>query len=711
MAIQNNAREKHVSPVTSIRVGKRWKLPLKKDYETNKRKSIDKKIKVNKMIKISDKSDVAALFPKSIDEINALVEKSMHDANEDIKAIISTPKEKRTFANTVKKLDKLFALSTIAITSHILNELEMLHPNEKMRNAAHAGIIKLQDFMVDNISNNKKIYKALKEYTTANMKNETLTDEQAYFVTETLSDFKKAGLDLPEEKLEEVRKLNKELAALELSFETNIALDNTKIEVSKNELKGLDDDFINSLEQTKDGLYLLGLDYPTLFNIIDNCEIEETRKKLYIAFNNRAYPKNEALLKQIIAKRDELAKALGFASFAQLDIDGEMAKTPETVEQFLQELLTKANIKEQKEFEELTAALPESVTLTKDGKLKTWDYRFVNNQYKKKHFTIDENEIAQYFPTDHTIEQLLSIYEQFLGITFKETSIDNLWHEEVKVFEVCEKGNTQPLGYLLLDLYPRPNKYGHACQSTTFPAATGQGPAVALVVANFPKATPTKPALLKRNDVETFFHELGHALHAILGRTNMASFSGTNVMTDFVEMPSQMLEEWMTDKEIITMISKHYKTGKALPNEIIDNILALKKFDTGNFLQRQIFLSLLSLNYFKEGTKKDPKTIYDTLTAKIRPNIYRDPQDHMFASFGHLSGYGALYYSYMWSKVFALDMFNEIKKVGLLNPEIGRRYIAQVISKGASQDPNVLLETFLGRQPNQHAFCEILGLE
>jgi len=656
-------------------------------------------------------SDIATLFPKEQKEINTLVEESLKDANARIERIVQLKENQYTFENTAKAMDNLFSLSDIAIVSHILSVIEMLNPDEALRNAAHKGILTLQAFSIDNISNNIKLYDTLKKYWHGNAKKEDLTDEQIYFITETVDEFKRSGLDLSEEKREQVKQLYKELAALELEFESNIAKDSSSVEVSKAELAGLNESYIDSLKKTDTDTYILGVDYPTYFQVMDNCKVEATRKKLYLAFNNRAYPKNEKILKEIIAKRDELAKILGFASYAHLDIDDQMAKTPQTVETFLSELIKKADIKEQKEFDMLVSDLPESATLTESGKIKAWDYRYITNTYKKKHFDLDENVIAQYFPANHTIEQLFKIYETFMALRFKPVEIPGLWSDEVKSVAVYKQENNRLLGYLLLDLYPRPNKFSHACQSTIIPAVKGHGPSLSVVVANFPKPVNNTDSLLKFNDVETFFHELGHALHAILGITDIASFAGTHVKTDFVEMPSQMLEQWLSDEEMLKKISRHHKTGEPLPQTLIDTILSLKQFTTGAFLQRQCYLSLLDLAYFKEGKEKDPKKIYTQLSKALRKNSHYDPDDNMFASFGHLCGYGAKYYSYMWAKVFALDLFNEIKKHGLLNPAIGQKYIREIIEKGGSKDPNQLLKKFLGRAPNQNAFCQYMGLE
>ncbi|MFC1841785.1 M3 family metallopeptidase [Candidatus Dependentiae bacterium] len=658
---------------------------------------------------IKRKEDISKLFPKQAHEITYLVANTLKEAQEKIDAIIAIKPGNRTFENTAKALDNI-SLCNASILYSSLSVLKMLSPQEDIRKAAEKGMLEMQKFWIDAMSNNVSLYKSFKTYADHIAPKENLSEEQRYFIEKRIKAYKHAGLDLPEEKQQEVKRVKKELGTLGLQFATNIAESKNSIAVSQDQLKGLDTAFIDSLEKDSDGNYILGVDYPTYFNVMENCEIEETRKKLYLAFNNRAYPENDDILRSIIQKRDELAKLLGFASYAHLDLDDQMAHNPETAQDFLDSLYEKASHKEAKEFELLIKNLPQSVTLTEDKKIKAWDLRYIKNQYKKKHLAIDEQKIAEYFPAKETIDELLKIYEQFLQITFKISDMPNLWHQEVKLVEVHAKKDNELLGYLLLDLYPRDNKYNHACKMTIIPSIKDGGPAVCIVITNFPKATTTKPSLLTLQDVETFFHEFGHALHAILGKTAIASFSGTNVKTDFVEVPSQMLEEWLSDKEILKQISGHYKTGVSLPDETIDKIIKLKKFDSGDSLQRQCYLSCLALNYFNGDLNKNPKTIYQKLTKAMRPHIAYDPNDNMFASFGHLSGYGAKYYSYMWSKVFALDMFSEIKKHGLLNPDIGQKYVEQVLSKGGSQDPNKLLETFLGRKPNENALLDNLGL-
>lgn len=674
----------------------------------SKQTDLDKKM----ITKAFNTPDIISLFAVTADDIKNNTPLSIEQAKNVIAGIIAIPDDQRTFANTARPLDELFSLSNLAIAQRVNEALELLSPNDDIRAAAHDAFIQICDFYVDYVTSNKALYRAFMAYEAQTSEN--LSDQQRYFVNNTMNDFKREGLSLPDETLAQVNILRKELASLCADFDRNIAQDASTITVTRDQLTGLDDDFINSLARTTDDLYVLGVDYPTYFRTMENCAVEATRKTLYTAFNNRAYPINNELLKTIIIKRDELAQLLGYTDFAHNDIDSEMAHTPERAQQFLTNLKDKSLNKVTSEVATLTQELPQSVELTPNGQVKPWDLAYIENNYKKSHFNIDEQKIAEYFPMKKTIDELLDIYRQFFSIDFEEVPSNGLWHEDVSVVRVLNKSGDQLLGTLMIDLYPRPNKYSHAAHTTIIPATFAPDgtriPDVSVLIANFPKPTATQPALLKRNDVNTFFHELGHALHAVLGATDIASLSGTHTKTDFVELPSQMLEEWLTDKDILKKISGHYITGQPLPDDIIDTIISLKNLTTGYFVTRQVYLSSIALSYFGEGTSKDPHAIMKRLYAQYLPHMAFSEENHFYTSFGHLTGYGAKYYGYLWSKVFALDIFAEIKKHGLLDPVIGQKYIKEVLSKGGAQDPNELLYNFLGREPNEQAFFAEMGL-
>ncbi len=660
-------------------------------------------------------ADIAALFPKAVEELKDRVARAQEKALKAIQDILAVPNAERTWENTVKALDDITGKSDFVLMMNITQLLTMVTTDDALRKAAQELVVSMQAFVVENISNNVQLYKALKYYDEHQKQSDELAPDQAYFLKQTLADFKRTGLDLPEEKRAIVIQLQKELAQLSQEFEDNIAADNRTILATKEQLAGLDDDFINSLKKDDDGNYLVGIDYPTYMKVMENCRVADTRKRLSEAMSNHAYPINEPVLKKAIAKRDELAKILGFASYAHLNLDDSMVRSPERAQSFLDELIARSTKKEQQEFEKLVKALPESVTLTTDGKIYPWDSAFVKNEYKKKYLAIDEQEIAEFFPMEKTVEGLLDVYRQFLGLGLVTVPISGLWHPDVTLIAVYSSPDqTELLGYLLLDLYPRDNKFSHACEIGIIPSIKSgtekDKPGLAVVIANFPKSTAEKPSLLSRHFVNTFFHEFGHALHHLLGRTAIASLSGTSVKRDFVEMPSQMLEEWLWDKDILKKISSHYKTGEPMSADLIDKICALKHFDSGWFVLRQAFLAQISLNYFKDGADKDMKSMWRNLAQSMLKNSVFVETNNSYASFGHLMGYGPSYYGYMWSKVFAQDLFNEILMHGLLNAQIGKKYICAILAPGGTKDPNELLRDFLGREPNQEAFFRDLGI-
>lgn len=656
--------------------------------------------------------DVKKLFPASVEDLTKAAHTSIAQAKHLIEEIIRVPHQERTFDNTAKKLDALYALSSLSIAATITQIMEMVSTNEGMRTAAHELTIMLDEFVIDHISNNEELFNAFSAYYHGNAQREELTDKQRYFLQETMTSFKHSGLDLSDDLRTRVKAVKKELSALTLAFDTAIAADQSTITVDNQGLRGVPEDALNQWRK-EDGSYVIGVDLPSYLKVMENCSVADTRKRLYRAYMNRAYPANHEQLKKIIAKRDELAQVLGFESYAAYDLDQQMVKTPERARSFLDELARRIEPKVAAEIAQLTAQLPESVTLSDQGKVYPWDSLYLMNQYKKKHLNVDEVAVADYFPMHKTIKGLLSIYESFFSLRFIEHPAHGLWHDTLTLLETRSKDDDRVLGYFILDLYPRPFKYSHACHITIIPSTIVDGRsnhAVSLVIANFPASNGDKPALLDRKHVETFFHEFGHALHALLGRTELASMSGTHVKTDFVEMPSQMLEEWLADHGILKMISSHYLTGEPLPDDMIKRIIALKHFGTGLWIQRQLYFARLSLALFAPGAIKDPYEVSKQLYQSIRTHFVFDADDHDYASFGHLTGYGAKYYGYMWSKVFALDLFAMIKQHGLLDPVIGHNYQQNILAHGGSVDPNILLETFLGRAPTQEAFLREMGI-
>jgi len=677
-------------------------------------------VKVNAFAEISTIDDVRALFPTSSAQIAERLKSYKTNCQHDVQKIVDIPHDQRTFDNTALALDRITSFCDLTVLASICEVLESLSPDESIRQAAHKAVIEVQHFYVDAIESNKQVFNAFREYVEGNALVESLSDEQRYFLKEMMDTFIKSGLNLPDDQLVSVKKLKKELAELSIAFERNIAQDNRTLEVTIDELDGVDRAFIATLAKTNKGNYLLGTDYPTRAEILENCNNADTRRRYFKLFFTRAYPANNEVLSQIIAKRDQLARLLGFASYAHLDTADQMVQSPERAYNFLYDLIGRVSNKEKIEFHKWLADAPESVKLDDQGRIQPWDILYAQTAYKKNHLAVNEAEIAEHFPMENTIKGLLDIYRSFLSIDFKEVPIGGLWHEDVTLIEARDKDDAV-IGYLFMDLYPRPNKYGHAAHATMIPSVTryddarGEyvriAPMVSVIIANFPKSTPDKPSLLRRDDVNTFFHEFGHALHALCGATHMASFAGTSVKRDFVEMPSQMLEEWLWDKDVLRSVSCHYQNGQPLSDTLIDSIIALRAYNAGYWVKRQAFFSLIALDYHGAGESKNMSEIWRDLHKKLCPHVALSADTHEYASFGHLTGYGAKYYGYLWSRIYAGDIYGTIKSFGLANPLIGQRYTQQVIGKGGSCDPEKLLCDFLGRSPQSDAFMKNMGLE
>lgn len=656
--------------------------------------------------KIDSIESVQKQFPQTPDEIRKRVIDATKEAQDGLEAFYNIPKGQRNVANTVKVFDDIVARFSFA--SVPLSILEMVSPNKNIRDAARASVLELANFSVDHFSQNVKIFDAFNDFIKTNDVS-LLNPEQRYTIEQMMIEFKHLGLHLPAETQDKLKDLKKELAKHELEFSKHIAEANGSITVTKDELKGLSEDFIDTLK--KDGEnYILGIDYPTYNYVIENCSVESTRKALWLKFVNRAYPANIDELDAVITLRDTMAKLLGYESYAALDIDGQTAHDVPTVEHFLDDLTTRSKTKEKQEFDLMIKNLPDGVMLTDDKKIKPWDLFYLKNQYKQSHLQVNEVEISEYFPLTSTVDALFDIYQKFFGLKFEKVTIPGLWHEDVQSLAVYK--DAKFIGYILLDLFPRENKYSHACEITAI-STVQQGdefyPALILVIANFPKPTKDKPSLLMRSDVITFFHEFGHAIHAILGATELVSNSGTNVKRDFVELPSQMLEEWMWQPSFLKQVSKHYKTGEPLSDDLIAKILQLKNYSSGEQTLKQLFYASISLELFKAGAKKDIHAIAKRLSDKFITNVAYNDNNHFYAAFGHLTGYGAKYYGYLWSKVYALDLFDTIKQHNF-SPEIGQKYIDTVVGKGGSNDPMELLYNFLGRKPQSDAFFKDLGL-
>lgn len=684
----------YVSVISSLKV-----FPMQSHIHTN-------------LAHISSEKDLINIFPLDVASLQKNTETYINRAQGLITGIQEIPDNQRTFANTVQAYDYIIGMSDISVFFNILYAVTYVYPQQEMRDTARKLLTRVETFL---ISVGQQLCNAITSYAENKTDHEHLTQTQEYFLQKTLDEFKRNGYYLPPAEFARLTELHDEISKLSNAYVGNINEDKSCIIVTAQELAGVQTNFIATLPQDEHGNYKVGVDYPTVAQVMPYATDGTTRKRLWSAYNNRAYPHNDIILQTLIAKRHALAQLLGFSSYAELDLAGQMAETPERAQAFIDNVIDRIQQKVEQECNLLLAHLPEGIILPPEGKLYPWDREYVSTLVKQKEFNVDEREIAEYFPAEHTLQGILNIYADFFSLRFQAKLFKNIWAEKVTLLTVYKQEDNTPIGHVILDLFPRTDKYNHAVHLNLIPAtyahAGNRTRATSLIVANLTPATGDKPALFTRFDVTTFFHEFGHALHALLGRTKLASVAGTRVKRDFVEMPSQMLEEWMCDGTTLKALSTHYITGEPLPDALITCIQKLKNFTSGKYTQWLSLNATLALTlYGKDQPINDLEQTWKALSRRIATYETFSDDSHWYTAFWHITGYGAKYYGYLWSQVFALDLFKEIKKNGLLNPTTGARYIEKIIGLGGSTDPMQMLRDFLGRDPNDQAFFENMGL-
>ncbi|RLN51133.1 hypothetical protein BBJ29_005623 [Phytophthora kernoviae] len=520
-----------------------------------------------------------------------------------------------------------------------------------------------------------------------------------------------------DEAIEDFSKLSK----LGIQFHQNLTEETIEVKFLHQELQGLSDDFIAALEKGDDGKYKIALSYPTVFPILNTCTVESTRKSVEYAFNRRCIDKNVAILEEMLELRHKVALALGYENHAAYVLEQRMAETPTKVKTFLTDLDNKLVPLAKKDLDNLLKLKEADCDKNEwkfDGKINMWDFRFYMDQFVKKHCSIDAEKIREYFPLAHVTSELLAMYQELLSLKFVEISQPHVWHKDVRMFAVYDarpQKNGHLVGHFYLDLFPRPGKYGHAaCFTLQQGCANSEGireyPAAAMV-ANFNAPTKSKPSLLGHQEVVTYFHEFGHVMHCLCSEVDIPRFAGTRVERDFVEAPSQMLENWCWENEPLQRLSSHYETGAKLSNELITRLISTKNANTGLLNKRQLLFATFDQTIHSKA-KSNTAQVLKQLQTEIML-IDMTPDTNFAGSFGHLAGgYDAQYYGYMWSEVFSMDMFaSRFKKEGLMNPKTGLAYRELILARGGSVDAGVMLNDFLGRAPNQDAFLLSKGLK
>ncbi len=663
---------------------------------------------------IKDKEDIDCVKNKVIFSYEELISKILLLKDIPIteeNCNILFEKSYETIENYHRELEKNFAV--LKIYNHLGSDISLKMHIQKVFNDINI-------FFIKNFTYNIDIYNILVSIGNYLLKNNSLKNNKKKLIEDTINRYKRIGIDLSEAKKNRLKEIDIILADISMDFDMNIQSNKNHIVVKKEELIGLNDTQISRLEQVENNTFKIGIDYPTYNMIMSYCHNSDVRKKLYKEFNTRAFPSNVEILSKIRKLKDEKAKILGYANYPSFDFEDQMAKNIAQVELLLNNINLATKEKAINEKNILIDFAKKEVFHDLSYIINPWDTAYICQLYENKYFNIDQEHIAEYFPITNTINKLLEIYCTFFNIEMKIIEYeDNSWKfdQSIKVIRIFKK-NGDIIGDLILDLYPRENKYSHACFDNMISPVLKKGSSeeliempIGLIIANFNKPTEEHEGLIKYGDVRTFFHEFGHALHGLFGATEFYSQSGTNVKADFVESPSQLFEQWLLQEDLIKRISCHYKTKESLSADVIKKIIDLEFYDMGLFFQRQIFLSLLSLELFLNIDNSVDKIIEDVSDKTIRLS-YVDSLSKFVYSFGHLASdlYGPKYYAYLWSLVYAIDFFYFIKSNnGLLNPELGEKLKNQVLGRGGSEDPFILLKDFLNRESNIDSFYKYLN--
>jgi len=624
-----------------------------------------------------------------------------------LEEVARMPASGRTFDNTPWAIDQIGA----GLADHTASDtfLKYVSISSNVREAGNECETLLGQFSVDMYSR-EDLYRSLKEYAS---KGEALTGESKRLVDKELLDFKRSGLELPKDQRQAITDLRKKLVELEATFGKNINEYKDAALFLESELDGLPEDFVARLEKV-DGKYKVGLDYPDYFPFMENSTNPAARAVLEAKFNDRAARQNLPVLKEVLALRLKAANLLGYKTHAHFVLEDRMAKDPKTVADFITRLRKKVKILGGDELDTLKSLKYVYEGAGPSKQFNAWDWRFYDNQLKKVKYAVDNQKIKEYFPADHVTEQMLGVYQKLLGLKYRQIVDAAIWHPDVKLYEITDASGGEPIAYFYLDLFPREGKYKHAAAFSlitgrVMPDGRYQKP-VSAMVANFNKSTKDRPSLLTHDEVETFFHEFGHIMHQTLTKARYGRFSGSATARDFVEAPSQMLENWVWDREVLASLSGHYlDRTKKLPDALLNKMLAAKNVNSGLTTLRQLLFG--SVDQLYHGKPPADTTAAYARLAKEVSMIPTSAGTHPEASFGHLMGYDSGYYGYMWSKVYAEDMYSLFKAAGALNPQLGRRYRTEILEKGSSRDEMDSLKAFLLREPNEDAFLESIGLK
>ena len=627
-------------------------------------------------------------------------------------AIAAVPADARSYATVMRPwaaAEGAFMTRTASVTFPQYVAVE-----EAVRAAATAASKRVDEFHIER-SMREDLYRAARGVADAT-DGTALDAEEQRFLDKVLLEFRHNGLELPEGPARaRLRALRQQLADACTDFARALNEDTTALSLSAEDLAGAPADFLAGLPRDADGRFRVSMKYPDLFGVLRHVRSEHVRRAMDEA-NGRRCAGNRALLADAVRMRHEAAALLGYPTHAALVLEDKMARTPGAARAFLDALRTRLVPFAQAELARL-GALKEAETGT--PVLGSWDYHYYTRQLLEREWAVDAEHVRQFFALEPVTDAMLALFADVLGLAFARVPDAPVWHADVALWAVRDRhrGNAL-LGHVYLDLFPRAGKYTHAACFNLVPGydtGAGRQLPVAAMVANFTRPTPDAPSLLTHDEVVTLFHELGHAMHDMCARVRVPRFHGTAVEGDFVEAPSQMLENWCWQEATLTRLSAHHRTGAPLPPDLAARLVRTKNVNAGLLNLRQVFFATWDLTIHGPAAPDLSPDAIDALYAQLRAEISLVPQPAGVwpaASFGHMmGGYDAGYYGYLWSQVFSADMFYSRFLPVLDAPgTVGDQYRREILQPGGSRDGMVSLKAFLGREPVQEPFLRSLGL-
>ena len=640
-------------------------------------------------------------------EIAPATDRAIAACEEILARVASIPDGERMFANTMQPLDEV--ANVLGRAGGHYGFLAYVHPDEALRATALESEQRLETYGTT-LGFREDTYRAVRAYAET-PEAAALEGVPARFLERTLRDYRRNGFELPPEARARIQELKERLVDLGTRFRRNIDEYEDQLLLTRDQLDGMPDSYIDTLTEvdTPDGpRFRVSLDYPEMYPFLEGAHDEALRRELFTKNHNKAAEVNAPLLAEAIAVRDEIATTLGYASWAAYVIETKMAKTPEAVLDFLLDLERRLEVKASADLEQATAS-KRAETGDPAATVNIWDWRYYQQRVTQEQFDVDQFEVASYFPLDATLRGMFDVYQRLVAARFVPVEDARAWHPDVRLYHVEDADDGRHIGSFYMDLHPRPGKYGHAAAFTLHPGRLNEDgtyePGVSSIVANFTKPRPGSPSLLRHSEVETLFHEFGHILHQVMTRAPFVRFSGTSVERDFVEAPSQMLEHWCWDPTVLRGFARHVDTGEPIPEDLIARMVAAKNVASGLQWLRQVYFARIDLAYHGPGAVKDLDAIAEELHAITAFDFV--PGTHFQCGFGHLFGYDAGYYGYLWSRVFGDDMFTRFER----DEAAGADYRRIVLEQGGSTDGIDMLREFLGRDPENTAFLRDIGLE